>query len=177
MRTSIDLERRINRFEPASGSVSAGGDELRRLGFRVCTFEDLALGAEAGGVACADATLREALANVVERNPGYRWDVAVDDLVNIVPVHSVLDEPAPRLEIHGKSLSRVLDEDLDLRRRGIELFPGLEADGPAVELVGQPSDLREALNLVVAQLPDTVWHASGRPAAYSLFVTVVERRT
>jgi hypothetical protein len=169
----LDLRRRLGRFACAPGSVSACADGLRAEGVRVCTFEDLA--ARAGGpLSLEDATLGDVLDAIVDNNAGYRWEVVLGDLLNVVPLRSILDVPAPALAVEGKAVGRVLEEDLDLRRHGIEPVSGL-ADGRPIALAARPADLREALNLVVARLPDTVWHGSGRDGAYSLFLTTVER--
>jgi hypothetical protein len=115
--------------------------------------------------------VRELLDGVVAANPGYQWDLTPDGLVNVFPVPSVLDEPVSPVNLAGMGLWRVLEDYLALRQYKIELFMELrEGDGPVVSVDLSAASLRAALNTLVAQIDNSVWHISGTPDAYFLTV-------
>lgn len=120
------------------------------------------------------ATLAELLDEITKHNPGYVWTTAQADLINIYPAGSVLDEKLGGLQVESKGVYRVLREDLKVAEYGISPFDELTAgDGPPVGLRFESASLREALNELVGQLGDTVWHISGREGVYYLTLSGV----
>jgi hypothetical protein len=153
-------------------SPAAVAGELRAAGIRACCLDDAE--SEKPTSAASVATVRDALDAVAEANPGYRWDVGPNDLLNIFPAPSVLDDDVPRLDVAGKGLWTVLEEDVDLASHGIELFMEFrDGAGPPVSAEVPGGSLRSVLNHLVAPLDGTVWHISGTPGAYFLTITSI----
>jgi hypothetical protein len=156
----------------ADPSPSAVSEALRRAGIRACSFENV--DAERPAASAPIATVRDALEAVESANPGYRWEITAEGLVDIFPVPSVLDESVPELRVAGRGLWRVLEEDVGLAKHGIELFGELrDGDGPPVPSDLPAGPLRSVLNRLIAPLPGTVWHIAGRPGAYFLTVSTI----
>lgn len=165
------LDRRLDTvLRELSPTAVAGA--LRTAGLRACVLENAE--SEKPTAAASVDTVRDALEAVAEANPGYRWDVAPEGLVNIFPVPSVLDDDVPELHVAGKGLWSVLEEDVGLASHGIELFMEFrDADGPPVPDDVPGGSLRSVLNRLVAPVAGTVWHISGRPGAYFLSITSI----
>jgi hypothetical protein len=173
MHLSGVLTRRIDRFEAAKGSVSICTENLRRLGIRVCSFEDLTVNTDAP-IKLRDATLGRVLDAIVERNPGYVWDEPKDGLINLFPAKSVLDSPVPAVVVRSKNARHVLEQDLRIEAQGIFFFEELSGpDDCSIDLALEHTNLRSALNTIVFQLGPLVWHIAGRPGAYFLSFTSV----
>lgn len=176
MSASDILNRRLSRFQTQSTSVSHFADKLRELGFKICTLENLADEQAKSGplIDHKDATLRQLLDEVVEQHPGYRWEAAEKDLINIFPIESVLNSETSPLDIKKKGLYLILKEEMEIERRGISLFIELEeGDGPLIDVSVESANLRKALNAIVRQLTGLIWHISGNPGAYYLTLSVV----
>jgi hypothetical protein len=155
---------------PTEPSPAAACQLLRGAGIRACCFEDSTL--VRASAPARYGTVRELLTAVVAANPGYRWDVTPDGLVDVFPSPSVLDETVSPIKVADTGLWRVLEEDLSLRRYGIELFMELrDGDGPPVSVDLPGGSLRAALDTLVAPITDSVWHVSGLPGAYFLTVS------
>jgi len=174
------LSQLISRFQTPSARVLRCADLLRGLGFKACAMENLGASerAQPASIDLEGVALEEVLDRIKALNPGYLWAVAQGDLINIYPVRSVLDERVAGLQVSGKGVWRVLREDLEIEQRGLSIFMESAAgDGPTVDLRLESADLRAALNQIVGQLGDSVWHISGNPGAYTLSFTGVERRS
>lgn len=171
------LEKYIEAFEALSGSVSGFAEGLRRLGYRVCVFEDLDV--EGGGnkgkpLKYKRIKLKELLDELVRLNPAYTWAKINKNIINIFPVNSILDEKLPPIDVKEKNLKKILIEYLRLEDKGIFLFEELrQAGGPLIELHLKEYSVRDALNRVINGFERTVWHVSGRPGAYFLTFTDV----
>jgi len=173
------LERRIAKFDVPSGSVSVVADGLRKIGYRVCSFEDLDMAGGESNVmpfTLNDMRLRDLLDEIVRLNPAYTWEKVDDDIINIFPKNSVLDTKVPAIRIKGKALVRALVEDLGLEDKGIYLFNELsQAGGPVIDMRLKESSLREILNKIIQECGRVAWHISGRPGAYFLTLTDVAK--
>lgn len=174
MPRSAILQHCIERFQTESSSVSHCADKLRALGYRICTFEDLQKSNERQvrhPLDLKERTLKQILDEIVIENPGYRWLVE-DELINIYPVQSALNSPTPALNIKSKGVWRILIEDLEIENKGISLFVELtDGDGQLIDLALNAGSLRDALNGIVRQLGQAVWHISGNPGAYFLTIS------
>lgn len=147
------------------------------MGFKVCALENLEVADKSSPVPIdlREVTLEELLNEIISVNPGYLLAVEPGDLINLYPAGSVLDERVPALSVSGKGVRRILREDLEIERRGISLFMEFSAgEDPLIDLRLELCDLRAALNRIVGQLSNSVWHISGNPGAYSLTITEVE---
>lgn len=175
MQQSDILRQRIGHFQVQSASVSHCANRLRELGYRICTLENLEVGNQPETslpMDIKDITLQELLDDIVRHNSGYRWEKAKTDLINIFPTLSVLDSKVLSLNIRSKGIWRILKEDLEIEGKGISLFVEFgDADGPPIDLSLSPVDLREALNAIVSQLGQSIWHISGNPGAYYLTIS------
>ncbi len=169
------LGQRIEDFQVLSPSVSNFADGLRRRGYRVCAFDDLDIegyGSEEEQLKYDNLTLKELLDRFVEQNSNYVWEKVGEDIINIFPKESILDLRLPKLDIRKKDLYKILLEDLKIEEKGIYIFSELmQTDKLLVDLHIEDSSLRYALNEIVAQLGETVWHISGRSGAYYLTLT------
>lgn len=144
---------------------------LREMGVRACCLDDPA---QVASHTQSDAsTVGDLLDAVVAENPSYRWEFGPDDtLLNLFPQASVLDEPAPELDVAGEGLWIVLERRLRLADHDIELFVELrDGDGPPVTATAPAGPLRLALNAVVAPLDKAVWDVSGSTDAWFLTVS------
>ena len=169
--TAAQLDRALEP-PPSDLSPAAVAGALRRAGIRACFME--LPGSEPPAAATPPATAADALAGVVEANPGYRWEPGPEDLVDIFPVPSVLDDQVAPLEVAGKGLWSVLDDDVGLAEHGIELFLEMrDGDGPPVPSDLPGGTLRSVLDELIAPLRATVWQISGRPGALFLSVTLI----
>jgi len=167
------LERYFDHFDAPRGSVSDCADRLRKLGIRMCSFENLTTD-QGKPMTLSGMTLEEILDAIVERNPGYCWDEPRVGLINLFPEDSVLDSPVPAVVVRSKGCRRVLEDNLQISRLGIFLFEEFgDPDGPVIDLDLEHADLRTALNAIVSQLEPLVWHVAGRPGAYYLSFTNV----
>jgi hypothetical protein len=167
------LKRRIDRFEVKNATISECADSLRRLGIRICSFENLNMN-QSSPLIFSDITIAQILERIIEINPGYRWDEPNIGLINIVPNKSVLDSPVPDTVVSSKGAWRLLEDDLHISALGILLFEEFgDTDGPTIDINLQNADLRFALNAIVAQLEPMVWHIFGQPKAYYLSFTIV----
>ena len=144
---------------------------LREWGIRACCLADPArINPSAGSPEIG--TVRELLDAVVAENHSYRWDLTADDLINVFPSHSVLDDQVDQLDCESEGLWRILEDRLRLRDHGIELFQELEdGDGPTISVSLPSGSLRDALNAVVAPIDAAVWHISGSPGGWFLTVS------
>jgi hypothetical protein len=170
------LARPVAGLDDALGSIGALCDGLRRQGFRVCALEDLERRRSLALPRASPVGPTLTLGQVLERltDLGYRWEVAYDELLNIFPDKSVLDSPVSPVRVERKGLWRVLEDDLHIRERGIQLFVEFrQDDGPQVTLAAGPATLREALNALVVQLPGAFWTVSGTAGAYFLSISSV----
>jgi hypothetical protein len=167
----------LGRFQAPSSSVSTCANVLRRSGFKVCLMEDLEIAGYARARLPLDlpgATVGRVLDEVVDRNPGYRWEEVPSDLFNVFPAESILGTTIPELKVENESLSSVLSGLLRREPLGLTLFHEMESGAdPRIKLDLKSTDLRRALNAIVARLGRTVWQISGRPGAYFLTLTVV----
>ena len=144
---------------------------LREWGIRACCLEDPAL-INPSAASPEIGTVRELLDAVVAENHSYRWDLTADDLINVFPSHSVLDDRVDQLDCESEGLWRILEDRLRLRDHGIELFQELEdGDGPTISVSLPSGSLRDALNAVVAPIDAAVWHISGSPGGWFLTVS------
>ena len=169
------LDQRVDSFEVADPTVTACADRLRALGVRVCSFATLPASAS-GPLVVPPASLHRLLDAIVGANPGYRWDEPKPGLLNLYPDQSVLDEAVAPLTARSKGAWRVLEEDVGIGTFGITLFQELgDPDGPEIDLELRGTDLRGALNEVVARLRPLVWHIAGRPGQLHLSFTNVTR--
>lgn len=166
---------RIDGFRVDSASISSCADALRRLGYRICSFENVPTHF---ALDLMDTTLEEILNEIIRKNPGYRWaKVENSDLINIFPNESILDSKMPTLNIQDKGLWEIIEEDFGLEQKGILLFQGLHEVGyPTIDLVLKDHNLRECLNEIVRRFSAAVWHISGNPGAYTLTITDIEGR-
>ncbi len=174
--TRTILERQLDHFHIPSASVSACADSLRQKGFKVCSFEELTeeTARQAPPVLERHATtLKDILDAVVFLHPNYQWTVD-EDLVNIYPLHSVLDTRVGSLRVSAKEVGDILEEDLQIEKLGITYFSELAGIGPSINLDLQDVDIRQALNAIVKELGQAIWHISGRPQAYFLSFSGVE---
>lgn len=166
------LSRRVDLHTPPSPSAVC--EALRAKHVRACCFEDADAGPASRPVAANLATVRDALDAVVTVYPEYRWEVAVDDLLNVYPRGSVIAERAPALHVAGKGLWVVLEEDLELKDRGITLFTELRnGDGPHLFVDLEEGTVRDALNACVASVQGAIWHISGVRGNYFLSISVI----
>jgi hypothetical protein len=169
--TAVPLDRPLEP-PPTDLSPTSVAEALRRAGIRACCLD--VTQTDPASAAPPPSTVAGALAGVVERNPGYRWEPGPDDLLDIFPVPSVLDDDVPALHVAGKGLWRVLEEDVGLADHGVELFLELrDGDGPPVPADLPAGTLRFVLDELVAPLRATVWHISGKPGAAFLSVTLI----
>lgn len=163
----------IDCFQITTASVSGCVDGLRRLGFRVCSFENLTED-DKGPISLCGQNLGEILDAIVAANPGYRWDEPKTGLINIFPTVSILNSRVPDVSVRTKGIWRVLMEDLRINSLGISPFEELgDLEGPSVDLETKHTDLRAALNTIVDRLRPMVWHVAGRPGNYYLSFTCV----
>jgi hypothetical protein len=167
------LLRRVDLHVPPSPSAVC--EALRAKKVRACCFEDADLGPRARPVEAMNlATVREAVDGIVTAYPEYRWEVALDDLLNVYPRGSAIEKKAPALHVAGKGLWVVLEEDLQLRDRGITLFTEFrDGDGPLISADLEDGTVRAALNACVAPLGGAVWHISGIRGHYFLSISAV----
>lgn len=167
------LSRRVDDFEVQEDSISACANQLRRLGIRVCSFEELPRD-QGASLRLRDATVAQILDAISARNPGYRWDEAAPGLINVFPSECVLQRPVPEPGAWSKPAWLLLEEDLNIASHGIVLFNEFgDPDGPPVSLGSPVRDLRDALNAIVRQWFPMVWHIAGQPGAYHLSFTLV----
>lgn len=177
MNTFDILQNHIPHFQISSTSVSACADRLRELGYKICTLENLGSSNTikvSQLLELKNTTLEQLLNTIVAQNPDYRWEKVKDDLLNIFPIQSVLDDKVPDLNIRDKGAWAILEEDLEVEKMGISLFNEFgEENGPLVSLDLESADLREALNTIVSQLDKALWHISGNPGAYFLTISSI----
>ena len=154
--------------------MSDCADKLRKLGIRVCSFENLS-GDQNKPITFSDASLREILDAIIEKNPGYHWDEPSVGLLNIFPKRSVLDSLMPTVALRSKGSWRVLEDNLQISKLGIIFFGEFgDPDGPIIDLDLEHADLRAVLNTIVAQIDPLVWHITGLPDVYYLnFTTII----
>jgi hypothetical protein len=173
MKARSVLDQVLSHFEPRSTSISDVADALRAAGFRVLSVENLGEApVSKKTLALESVTLERVLNEIVAANPGYRWRQGADDLIEIGPHRSVLDERIGPVRRRGEGAWRVLRSAL--QQRGISLFQELErGDGPPVDLALEDADVRDLLNAVALQLGRVVYHVSGRPGAYFLTISDV----
>jgi hypothetical protein len=166
------LSRRVDLHTPPSPTAAC--EALRAKHVRACCFEDADAGPRSRPVPANLATVRDALDAVVAAYPEYCWGVAVNDLLNVYPRGSVIEQEAPALHIAGKGLWVVLEEDLELKDRGITLFTELRnGDGPQLFVDLEEGTLRDALNACVAPVQGAVWQISGVRGNYFLSISVI----
>jgi hypothetical protein len=169
------VQQPLTRFQARSTSISDYSDGLRELGYRVSSFEDLGItnnSEPSQPVVLKNATLQQILDEIVRQNPSYCWEQVNNNLINIFPENSILDSKVPYLDVKNKGLWRVLEEDLEIEKKGIYLFVEFgESDGELIDLSLESADLREALNAIINQLDRTIWHISGRQGAYYLTIS------
>ena len=159
----------LDRFSPASGSVSDVAAALRAAGYRVCSLEDLDRRSEDAPPPTGE-TLEDVLDTLVAADPEYRWQSSEADLIEISPLESVLDEPAA-----ASDRPTLVDE---LERHGIAFFDGLAGTEPTLDLPETATTVRALLNaLVVATGSSAAWHISGTAGAWFLTIVGVERRS
>ncbi len=173
--TRTILERQLDHFQIPSASVSACADSLRQKGFKVCSFEELTeeiVRHAPSALERDDATLKEILDAIIALNPGYQWTVD-EDLVNVYPLHSVIDTRVGPLHISDQEVEEILRE-LEIEKLGITYFVELSGFGPSISVDLANADLRQAFNAVAKQLGEAIWHISGRPGAYTLSFSGVE---
>jgi hypothetical protein len=169
------IERSVASLEDSYSSIGAFCEALRQHGLRVCAVEDLER-SPALNFPPSSSRPGSALAPVLEclSQAGYRWEMACGELVNILPKRSVLDDPIPPVKFEDKPLWRVLDDDLRIEERGVRLFAELQqTEAPRVTVACPPATLREALNLLVVQLPGAFWNISGTAGTYFLSISSV----
>ena len=175
MKSSGLLQQRIPHFHSISNSVTELADNLRQLGYRICTLENLGAASTASQpIDQQDITLHSILDEIVSKNPGYRWVLDESGLINLFPAQSILDTRVGPSNVKGKTPWEILEEDIQIEKVGLSLFMEFQDDSQRMDFSIKKVSLREALNSLVDQLGNTVWHISGSPGAYYLTLTAVE---
>ena len=155
-------------------SLPAVVDALLRHGIRVCLMEVLDPGKSlppTRPLEFGEGPVRDLLDGVMKAHPGYHWEEANDQLINVVPRHSSIEAAIGDISVRNKPLKMVLAEDIAIARHGMSVFEELaDSAGPAIDLDLKSGTVRQALNAIVGQLPQAHWRISGLPGA--LFLTI-----
>ena len=155
-------------------SLSAIADGLSRQGVRVCLMVVLDPGERVRTnrpVEFHRGTVRDLLDGVLKGHPGYHWEEVDHQVINVIPLDSVIEATIGDISVRKKPLKMVLAEDLALAKHGISVFEELaNSAGPPFDLDLKACTVRHALNAIVGQLPQAYWRISGVPGA--LFLTI-----
>jgi hypothetical protein len=155
-------------------SLSAIADGLSRQGVRVCLMVVLDPGERvrtSRPVEFRRGTVRYLLDGVLKGHPGYHWEDVHQQLINVIPLDSVIEATIGDISVRKKPLAMVLAEDLALAKHGISVFEELaNSVGSSIDLDLKDCTVRHALNAIVGQLPQAYWRISGVPSA--LFLTI-----
>lgn len=162
-------EKRIAGFRLDSTGVLDCAGQMRALGYRVCAMEDKGRGAGARAE-LKDVTVAEVCDAIVAANAGYAWE-QVGDLLNIYPTASILDERIGAVHAKGKSMWRILREDVGIEQVGLTIVSEMESEDPLLDVDLEPGDVRHALNGLVERLPKAFWQISGTAGAFFLMIS------
>jgi hypothetical protein len=155
-------------------SLSAIADALSRQGLRVCLMDVLDPGERVRPnrpIEFRRATVRALLDRVLKAHPGYGWEEADHQLINVIPLDSSIEATIGDISVRKKPLAMILAEDLALATNGISVFEEFaDAAGSPLDLDLKACTVRDALNAIVGQLPQAYWRIAGVPGA--LFLTI-----